>query len=175
MTKEQASAAVELCFGEPLPDGTFRQWKSRGRIHPATPGGSLYFLSDVLALAAVRARHKLEVASKPKPPPKPRASPSRPPKGADNAHWKGDEAGYHAVHYRLRRMIGRPNECSCCGTRDEGSRYDWALNWEGNPTVQDGPHGQYSTNLDDYVRMCRPCHRQMDARHARDIEFGRCG
>jgi hypothetical protein len=64
--------------------------------------------------------------------------------------WKGNEAGYDALHYRLRAERGRPQRCDVCGTEDTSKTYDWA-----NMT------GHYD-DPDDYKRMCRSCHLKHD-------------
>lgn len=66
------------------------------------------------------------------------------------AAWKGDDAGYVSLHIRVRRQRGTPKHCERCGLADESRVYDWA-----NLT------GNYS-NVWDYERMCRPCHRRFD-------------
>lgn len=83
---------------------------------------------------------------------------ARPPGGSSviaksgDAHylWKGDSAGYDSLHDRVNRRRGKPRHCQRCGTTDPAKRYDWA-----NLT------GNYA-DVDDYERMCRPCHRNYD-------------
>lgn len=70
--------------------------------------------------------------------------------GPSNPGWKGDSASYSAFHHRVTAAKGQPQQCSNCGTSDPSLSYDWA-----NLT------GDYA-NLDDYARMCRPCHRNYD-------------
>jgi hypothetical protein len=69
--------------------------------------------------------------------------------GSANANWKGDDAGYKALHYRVNNTRIKPDSCSVCGT--ESKWIDWA-----NLT------GKYE-DTDDYAAMCRPCHRSYDA------------
>jgi hypothetical protein len=69
--------------------------------------------------------------------------------GPANDHWKGDQAGYEALHLRVITAYGRPQRCDKCGTKDPG-KYEWA-----NLT------GHYE-DIDDYARMCVPCHRRFD-------------
>lgn len=71
----------------------------------------------------------------------------------DDTHhqWKGNRAGYVAVHTRLNRRFGKPKMCSACGTEDPRKVYDWA-----NQT------GNYD-DINDYKRMCRKCHGMYDA------------
>lgn len=70
--------------------------------------------------------------------------------GPANPCWKGEEAGYQAMHLRVARKRGKPQRCERCGTSDPRKHYDWA-----NLT------GRYG-NVDDYERMCRSCHRRYD-------------
>ena len=70
-------------------------------------------------------------------------------RGPLNPSWRGDEAGYQALHLRVESARGKPSECSQCGATE--GRFEWA-NLTGN--YQD---------INDFVRLCVPCHRQMDA------------
>ena len=69
--------------------------------------------------------------------------------GDKNPNWKGDKAGYSALHYRICKAKGKPQKCDKCGTTKK-TRYQWA-----NLT------GDYN-NLDDYKRMCQSCHAKFD-------------
>jgi predicted DNA-binding transcriptional regulator AlpA len=71
--------------------------------------------------------------------------------GPANHAWAGDEAGYQALHLRVQAARGKPCLCEFCGVDDEGIKYEWA-----NKT------GAYA-DLDDYLRLCIPCHRLYDA------------
>jgi len=69
--------------------------------------------------------------------------------GDKNSSWKGDDAGYQAMHRRLYSQFGKPRICGVCGTTD-AKCYDYA-----NLT------GQYE-DPDDYLPMCRSCHWKFD-------------
>ena len=73
--------------------------------------------------------------------------------GAANHMWRGDEAGYQALHLRVEAARGKPHECSKCGSTE--GRMEWA-----NLT------GNYA-DVDDYARMCVSCHRNFDAARRR--------
>lgn len=73
------------------------------------------------------------------------------PCGAANSEWKGDEAGYFALHQRVSFQRGRPSRCERCGLDEAARVYHWA-----NLT------GNYA-DVNDYERMCVPCHRRYDA------------
>jgi len=68
--------------------------------------------------------------------------------GQNNAGWKGDAVGYHALHAWVRRWLGAPRKCSACG--DEAARrYEWA-----------NISGEYRRDLSDWRRLCASCHRK---------------
>lgn len=73
------------------------------------------------------------------------------PKREASHNWKGDKAGYQAMHMRLRREKGMPRICVECMTTNPNLTYDWA-----NLT------GRYG-DITDYSRMCRSCHRKYDS------------
>jgi len=63
---------------------------------------------------------------------------------------KKDSDPYWRYHARVRSKRGSPKLCQVCGENDKRKWYDWA-NLTGN---YDDP--------DDYMRMCRRCHREYD-------------
>lgn len=66
-----------------------------------------------------------------------------------NYSWKGDKAGYAALHYRVQKTRGKPNYCVRCDKSGKG-RYEWAILM-----------GDY-TNPYDYIRLCKRCHLMFD-------------
>ena len=70
--------------------------------------------------------------------------------GDKNHNWKGDCAGYQAMHRRMYSRFGKPEECEVCGTKDKRKRYDYA-----------SLSGNYS-DIKDYKAMCRSCHFKYD-------------
>lgn len=76
--------------------------------------------------------------------------------GERNAVWRGDTAGYQALHLRVQNERGKPSRCEQCGTTDPTVRYEWA-----NLT------GHYE-DTSDYARLCVPCHRAFDAQRRRE-------
>ena len=68
----------------------------------------------------------------------------------NNPNWKGNKAGYAALHYRIYKAKGCPKKCEECGTTDKKKRYQWA-----NLT------GKFE-DIDDYKRMCQSCHAKHD-------------
>jgi hypothetical protein len=80
--------------------------------------------------------------------------------GADHPDWKGDKAGYTAVHDRLRRRM-KLTVCAICGAEAKHHAYDHAdpeeqYCWQGNCLVA------YSTDLSHYFPSCVPCHKRFD-------------
>jgi hypothetical protein len=70
-------------------------------------------------------------------------------RGAKNSLWKGDLAGYAAMHLRVASVRGTPSICEDCGTTT-AKRYEWA-----NLT------GHYE-DVNDYRRLCVSCHKRFD-------------
>lgn len=87
---------------------------------------------------------------------------SGPLKGADHPNWVGDGVGYFSAHARIARTRGAASEhqCMICGSRAE----DWALRRDplGPVHVQDGM--TFSTNVDDYLPLCKLDHAAYDER-----------
>lgn len=69
--------------------------------------------------------------------------------GEKNQKWKGDDASYSALHFRVERLRGTPSLCEVCGTTT-AKRFEWA-----NLT------GNYADPM-DYKRMCCSCHHKHD-------------
>lgn len=70
--------------------------------------------------------------------------------GEKHPMWKGNFAGKIAKHARIERLKGKPNKCENCKTT-KAKKYDWA-----------NVDHKYSRKIDDYVRLCRSCHRKYD-------------
>lgn len=68
--------------------------------------------------------------------------------GVDQPLWKGDEVAYRTLHAWVARHKGRPAACSHCGAN---GRTDWA-----------NVSGEYLRDLDDYIALCRRCHKAFD-------------
>ena len=87
--------------------------------------------------------------------PERRSTAKRNQKGAANHMWKGDNAGYKALHLRVDAERGKPMRCEWC-ENTSNDRYEWA-----NLT------GDY-TNVWDFVRLCLSCHRTYDAKRRKE-------
>ena len=72
--------------------------------------------------------------------------------GPANSSWRGNAAGFAALHLRVKAARGKPSRCACCDTTDPSVRYHWA-----NLT------GHYE-DVYDYARLCASCHLRLDAR-----------
>ena len=69
--------------------------------------------------------------------------------GERNHCWKGDQAGYWALHSYLSRHYPKSGACVCCGAQ---SATYYAL-----------IHGrQYSRDRHDYLELCAGCHSRYD-------------
>ena len=64
--------------------------------------------------------------------------------------WKGDSAGYVAIHIWVRKWKGKPNICEICGI-ETAKRYEWA-----------NIDHKYRRVLEDYIRACKSCHKKYD-------------
>lgn len=72
-----------------------------------------------------------------------------PGKGPAHHSWKGADASYTALHNRVYRARGKASRCEQCATAD--GPYEWAMR-----------HGTDGTDVNEYVSLCRPCHRLYD-------------
>ena len=77
-------------------------------------------------------------------------------RGEKNSTWRGPDATYAAFHKRVEVARGRPQSCAACDTQDPETAYEWA-----------NLSGRYD-EINDYVRLCIPCHRKVDA-HRRKV------
>ena len=71
--------------------------------------------------------------------------------GEKHHFWKGDNVGYVNLHTWVYRHKGRPNKCEMCGTTEK-RKYHWA-----------NKSKRYKRELDDWIRLCVPCHKKKDA------------
>lgn len=79
-------------------------------------------------------------------------------RGPNHGGWRTENIQYGTLHYRVYASRGKPSECTVCRINDPDRRYEWA-----NLT------GDYE-NVQDYARMCVPCHRSFDRQ--RRLETG---
>lgn len=71
------------------------------------------------------------------------------PSGADHHQWGGDNVGYAWMHKWVRKNKVKPGACEHCG---EVKKLEWA-----------NKSREYKRDLDDWLALCRLCHRKYDA------------
>lgn len=82
------------------------------------------------------------------------------PSGEQHYAWKGDKAGYRAIHDYMERHKPKPKQCELCDK--ETSELDLALIAE-----------TYTRNPEDYKWCCRKCHHILDGRIDNLGEYGK--
>lgn len=78
-------------------------------------------------------------------------------KFGDEKHpgWKGDEAGYRAIHQWIQRKLGFPRKCEKCGkVKTKGHGIHWA-----------NKSRKYKRIKSDWIRLCAKCHGKYDTGH----------
>ncbi len=73
--------------------------------------------------------------------------------GEKNIMWKGENAGYHALHKWISAARGNPKECELCFRTDK-KKYEWASKTH-----------KYLRDVSDWMRVCTSCHRKYDIEH----------
>lgn len=73
-------------------------------------------------------------------------------KGNRNGMWKGNQVSYSALHHWIKRELGQPTKCEHCGKDGFNTRQiEWA-----------NKSRQYKRDLDDWLRLCKSCHKFYD-------------
>ena len=67
-----------------------------------------------------------------------------------NPNWKGDKAGYGAIHDWLKLYFGKPKFCEHCGIKT-AKKYEWA-----------NVSKKYKRDRSDWLRLCTSCHHKYD-------------
>jgi hypothetical protein len=80
--------------------------------------------------------------------------------GEEHPSWKGDEVSYKQLHRWVRRQLGAPGACEQCGDPET----EWA-----------NRSHEYQRQLDDWIALCRTCHRRHDRGEARGAATRRYG
>jgi len=70
--------------------------------------------------------------------------------GEKHGMWKGDKAKYSARHMYMASTYGKAKECELCHTTTK-KWFDWA-----------NISGEYKREREDWIQVCRPCHRGLD-------------
>jgi len=71
--------------------------------------------------------------------------------GENNPQWKGDEASVKALHFWVYARKTRLGFCERCGRTPLSGWTDFA-----------NISGEYRRDIDDYIELCRSCHRLFD-------------
>lgn len=75
--------------------------------------------------------------------------------------WKVNPS-YSALHKWVTRKLGQPKLCENCGTT-EAPRFEWA-----------NISGKYQRDINDYKRLCKRCHNNMDGTNAYQVRKPKC-
>jgi len=70
--------------------------------------------------------------------------------GEKHPNWKGDKAGYSAIHIWVKSRKKRPEMCEECGKKKNYSLH-----------LSNVDH-KYSRNIEDYRYLCASCHKLYD-------------
>lgn len=71
--------------------------------------------------------------------------------GKEHYNWKGDKAGYHAIHKWISKVKGKSDICSKCGSHQH---VDWSnISFE------------YKRDEKDWQKLCRKCHQEYDRKN----------
>lgn len=68
--------------------------------------------------------------------------------GENNPTWKGDEAGYAAIHNWVRRRKPKPQLCEKCKVKP--------------PQELSNISQQYKRDVEDFWWLCKTCHAEFD-------------
>ena len=71
-------------------------------------------------------------------------------KGIKNNFWKGDDVGYSALHYWVKKYKPRKNYCERCGKT--------------NVWLDLANKGIYNRDFKNWEELCRKCHMISDGR-----------
>lgn len=76
--------------------------------------------------------------------------PPQPRYGPEHPQWRGDDAGYSALHKWLWRNYPKTGVCVMCG---QTRRTQWSFLHNSE---------RYTRNIADYRELCVPCHTRFD-------------
>lgn len=69
--------------------------------------------------------------------------------GEKHPRWTGDAISYDGLHHWIRRHFQKLGYCAFC---EKEGRTEFA-----------NISGEYRRDIEDYVELCRPCHKKFDA------------
>ena len=73
-----------------------------------------------------------------------------------NSHMWKENVKYTTVHKWLFRHYGHAETCSHCGIKGEKKGRMWTIEWANAKEV-------YERNIENFIPLCRSCHRIFDA------------
>ena len=73
-------------------------------------------------------------------------------KNEKTPRWKGDSVGVRAIHEWLMREYGTENKCENPNCEGKSNTYEWCKL----------PNKQHERKRENYIRLCRSCHRKLD-------------
>ncbi len=79
--------------------------------------------------------------------------------GEKNPMWKGEKAGYLAIHEFVHRRIKKPKWCQRCRKRPAIDLANISQN--------------YKRELSDWIYLCRRCHMSEDGRSIKLSQYGK--
>src|SRR4051812_42555426 len=68
--------------------------------------------------------------------------------GSKSRRWRGDDAGYSAIHMWLKIHKQKTGVCENCGEAGKSGKTQFA-----------NISGEYKRDTDDYAELCPSCHR----------------
>ena len=76
-----------------------------------------------------------------------------------SAAWKGDDAGYMAIHIWVKKHKGKPIKCEHCGAVRDEKRFHWA-----------NIDHKYRRDIDDYISLCVSYHNKYDIKNNKKLK-----
>ena len=65
--------------------------------------------------------------------------------------WKGNLAGYVAIHSWIKQNFGKADKCENLDCRKSSNKFEWA-----------SISGENRREVSDYLQLCASCHRRYD-------------
>lgn len=72
--------------------------------------------------------------------------------GKNNPSWKGDNAGYKAIHEWLRKNFGSANRCENKNCDKTSKNFHWAKK----------KRKKYTHDRNAFIQLCVKCHKKYD-------------
>jgi hypothetical protein len=89
--------------------------------------------------------------------------------GSENNFWKGDEVGYHGMHSRIHRSLGRAANYKCFSCPSQASQWSYNhLDPSERIEIEHGREYPFSTNVEFYRPLCLSCHVKFDKTNRRE-------